>query len=93
MSGNKIVTREVCGAFKNKSKKSVGNTMTDGESLFLHGNKIAEHRDDGVYITVAGWNTPTTRERLNFFSLVRVVKGQLQLDGKDWDGSWTKVFV
>lgn len=59
------VTKSVCEAFINGKKKSAGNTRTDGEALFLHGNKIAERREDGIYATFAGWPTVTTRERLN----------------------------
>lgn len=91
MSGTRKVTTEVCGAFLLGNRKSNSNTMTDGESLFLHGNKIAEHREDGVYITTGGWNTVTTRERLNYFANVNVRKGQLYVNGKPWDGDWIKV--
>lgn len=59
------VTLDVCGAFVNGKGRTVGNTTTDGEALFLHGNKIAEKRDGKVYATLAGWGTVTTRERLN----------------------------
>lgn len=39
---------------------------TDGQSVWLHGNKIAWHNPDNtVSLTLAGWGTPTTRERLN----------------------------
>jgi len=31
----------------------------------LHGNKIAEWRENGLHMSLAGWNTVTTRERLN----------------------------
>jgi hypothetical protein len=44
----------------------MGNTHTDGQSLFLHGNLIAWHIDDEtVAMTLCGWPTVTTRERLN----------------------------
>ena len=34
--------------------------------LYLHGNLIAEYANaKGLRITLAGWPTPTTRERLN----------------------------
>jgi len=91
MAGNRKVTREVCGAFMNKRKKHNDNTHTDGESLFLFGNKIAEHREDGVYITDAGWNSSTTRERLNYFAQVYTRKGQMYLNGQEWDGNWIKL--
>lgn len=91
MAGTRKVTLEVCGAFMARKPKHNNNTHTDGKSLFLFGNKIAEHREDGVYITDAGWNTTTTRERLNYFASVHTRKGQLFLDNKPWDGDWTRV--
>ena len=40
--------------------------MTDGNQVFLHGNRIAwKLNNKKVAITLAGWPTPTTRERLN----------------------------
>ena len=60
------VTKQIAQAFRNHTPRTVGNTHTDGDNVFLHGNKIIERRDDGsVWATLAGWNTPTTRERLN----------------------------
>ena len=62
------VTKQVTTAFMQRTKKSVGNSHTDGETLFLHGNAIARHvGDDGkaIEVSFAGWPTVTTRERLN----------------------------
>ncbi len=57
----KIVT-----AFLNKKSAKGARTHSDGSGMYLHGNKIAWHGDNGeVHATLAGWNTPTTRERLN----------------------------
>lgn len=61
---NKI-TSEIAIAFNDGNYKSVGNTFTDGNSVYLHGNKIVERREDGIYATLAGWNTSVTRERVN----------------------------
>lgn len=60
------ITKTIVSAFLNGAKKSIGNTSTDGKSLFLHGNEIA-YRDDseGIYIANAGWFSKTTKERLN----------------------------
>lgn len=53
--------------------------------LYLHGNLIANFNQiqKGLYFTLAGWNTPTTRERLNgLFEVygltckVRQIKGE-----------------
>ena len=59
------VTKEVCTAFINGERKTVGNTTTDGERLWLHGNLIARKVNGTIEVTMAGWATPTTKERLN----------------------------
>ena len=59
------VTNQIAKAFFNSQSKAIGNTKTDGQSVWLHGNKIAEKTADGLKLTLAGWNTVTTRERLN----------------------------
>jgi len=59
------VTKQVKAAFFAGKSKTVGNTHTDGVSVYLHGNCIIHKREDGIYATLAGWNTPTTRERIN----------------------------
>ena len=61
----RAVTEQIKTAFDNGQKKTVNNTWTDGQAVWLHGNKIVERRDDGVYFCMCGWGTPTTRERIN----------------------------
>lgn len=46
--------------------------------LYLHGNPIAINVDHVLYITAAGWNTLTTRERLNAVTSVFCVAGYVQ---------------
>lgn len=70
----KKITETIANAFAQGAKKSVGNTMTDGNAVFLHGNKIAEWREDGLHMSLAGWNTVTTRERLNGIAQVLGLK-------------------
>jgi hypothetical protein len=43
----------------------ISNTYTDGEKVFLHDNLIAFKRENGLSISLAGWPTVTTRERIN----------------------------
>lgn len=72
------ITEQMSEAFKARTKKSNGNTTTDGTSLFLHGNEIARHTPTpmgGVWITLAGWPSPTTKERLNGLLGVLGLKG------------------
>jgi hypothetical protein len=60
------ITQQVVTAFLNAEPKRLDNTSTDGQALYLHGNKIAERRTDGsIWFTFAGWATRTTSERIN----------------------------
>lgn len=57
---------EIARAFENGQRKTMSNTFTDGQAIFLHGNKIAWRGDDGkVYFNLCGWNTKTTKDRLS----------------------------
>lgn len=80
-------------AFERKQKLSMGNTHTDGEALYLHGNKIAEWREDGLYISNAGWMSNTTKERLNGLRGVSISQKNFTwfLNGREWDGEWIKI--
>lgn len=85
------ITKEIIGAFLNHETRTIGNSHTDGCKLLLHGNEIAVHVKGGFDITTAGWNTPTTRERLNGIPGVSVCvkNGQLYLNGQPWNGDYT----
>jgi hypothetical protein len=92
------ITQEAVNAFYNnrrfnKSNMSVDIT-DDGQTLLkLHGNIIAGINSQGTWITDAGWPTRTTFERLNGLDDVRVntKKGQMYLNGQEWDGSKTYI--
>ena len=86
-------TSKIIDAFVQGQAKKISNTHTDGQSLWLFGNKIAEHREDGLYITNAGWKTMTTKERLNGLPNVSIYqkKKQWYLNWKLWDGKWIRV--
>lgn len=58
------VTQQTVRAFREHRSLRVGNTETDGWEYRLHGNVIAEN-DGAVMVSLRGWNTPTTRDRLN----------------------------
>ena len=77
------ISREIAKAFIKDKKKTVGNTYTEDGKIFLHNNKIAwreENRPD-LYLSnnihlcfsMCGWDTVTTRERLNtlFYGLFK----------------------
>ena len=63
------ITKEVTRAFLNDQKFSKSNSMVvrvDGvTSLLLWGNRIAYKKDGKLFVTMCGYNTVTTRERLN----------------------------
>jgi len=59
-------TKLIVTAFLAGKAASAARTKTNGTTLFLHDNPIAWHEKDGtIAMTLAGWPTPTTRERLN----------------------------
>lgn len=87
------ITRDIVNAFQNSRSLRIDNSRTDGESLWLFNNKIAEIRRDGLWITNAGWKSKTTKERLNGLEEVHIqqVRGNWFLNGRAWDGGWVQV--
>jgi len=66
----------ICRAFLARLPKRAARTYTDGERLYLHGNQIAWWgQDEHLYLTLYGYGTPTTRDRLN--TMLRI----LEIDG------------
>lgn len=73
------ITEEIVTAFLSRQDKTIGNSHAHHDRLaggnisrlYLHGNLIAEmyepdHANERrLRLTLAGWPTPTTRERLN----------------------------
>ena len=93
------VTAQIKKAFEKGESLKVGNTRTDGKSVFLHGNEIVKRDPDGVVMwTLAGWNTPTTRERVNGianagvcqYKFEPVLNGE-EINPSDWFVSNTKL--
>ena len=91
----KKVTEKAIGAFNDSVDFKMGNTEVEAlpnvTILKLHGNKIAYRYNDPertLSITTCGWDTATTRERLNGIDGVSVFtrSGKLYLNGKEWDG-------
>lgn len=59
-------TSKITKAFINRRPARAARTSTDGAALYLHGHKIAWWgHDRSVSMTLAGWPTSTTRDRLN----------------------------
>lgn len=86
-------TEVVAQAFEWRNAKKMGNTSTDGQGYYLHGNKIAEWRDNSLWITNCGWTSNTTKERLNGLNGVHITQKDWQwyLNGKEWDGNWIRI--
>lgn len=77
------VTQQIADAFMARKSKTIGNTHTDGESIWLHGNEIVRRNEsDQIEVSLAGWPTPTTRERLTPFAIIYQRKGEQYLNGK-----------
>lgn len=83
-------------AFMNHRTFTSANTKvkidTDGNAkMFLFDNLIAIHYVGGlVSITNCGWNSVTTKARLNALPMVNIrsIKHVWHLHGKTWDGTW-----
>jgi len=95
----RMITDAIAQAFLKGQRRRIANTSTDGQTIWLHNNAIARKAADGsVEITLAGWPTATTRERLNgLLNAMGINKrvsqrgGEQMLDGKPWDGEWISV--
>ena len=87
------ITQQIVGAFNWHNAAKLGNTESTGDALYLHGNKIAEWRKDGLYITNAGWSSNTTKERLNGLRGVSIYQKNFTwyLNGQEWGGGWINV--
>ena len=63
------ITKDVARAFLNDQTFCKSNSMVtrqDGvTSLLLFGNRIAYKKDGKLFVSMCGYNTVTTRERLN----------------------------
>ena len=88
-----LVDRESVKALFEGKDYTNKNTKVRGDTLYLYNNPIMQIRNDGLYITIGGWNTPTTKRRLNSLPKVSVYnkRKMLHLNGAPWDGSWIRV--
>jgi hypothetical protein len=91
------VTQQIKQAFEQGKARKIDSTRTDGKTVWLHGNAIVKRDADGlVRWSLAGWNTPTTRERVNGIvnagvyqkNFEPMLNGQV-IDSSDWFASNT----
>jgi hypothetical protein len=90
----RVLTKTIKAAFEQGVSKTVGNTRTDGKSVFLFGNEIIRKEMGKVFFSLAGWNTPTTRERISGITGVGVstCKGTAMVNGRVIDDNeWYQV--
>jgi hypothetical protein len=91
------ISQDAAKALHNGMIFNKGNTTVQGVltplgmswEMLLHGNRIALITGEGqLLISTCGWNTQTTRSRLNALKGVNVyvVQGNLFLNGRPWDG-------
>ena len=59
------ITAKIAKAFLAGDSLKIKNTDTDGQSFWLNGNEIARRTANGLEVSLAGWPTVTTRERVN----------------------------
>ena len=58
-------TQKIAEAWWLGSEAKAVRTKTDGVTIWLHDNAIIWRSNKGYHLTLAGWPTVTTRERLN----------------------------
>jgi len=78
------------GLVKKKVHLDYGNVW----KLKLHGNTIATIDEMNMLsISNAGWESNTTKERLNGLPNVRINQKKFQwyLNGNEWNGEWTRI--
>ena len=89
------ITEQSVSAFMNEEKFNKGNmqveVLPNVTVLKLHGNEIAYRYNDPkrtLSTTNCGWNTPTTKERLNALPGVSIQQKNFEwyLNGVLWDG-------
>jgi hypothetical protein len=90
----KKVSEDIASAFLQGKSKKIKNTQTNGDQVYLYGNMIAGHDENGnKFVTLAGWQTVTTRDRINAIleklgANARFVQrnGEAFIDESFWDG-------
>lgn len=95
----RTITSKAITAFRNAKNFRNGNTVvqSDGTTthLLLHGYCIARNGPStGLQVNLCGWNTNTTRDRLNGLPSVRIhtKQGQAYLNGNPIDSNgWFSV--
>lgn len=97
LTNMKIVTQNAVSCFNKGGNATFSNTQVITNNgvtkLYLFGNLIAVKENGVVKVSNAGWESKTTKERLNGLSGVHIQqkKGQWYLNGEEWNGSWKQI--
>ena len=92
------ITRDAVEALRERRPFKRDNTRvrqvnhSDLWEMSLHGHTIALlYIDDSLEICDGGWQSRTTKERLNALPNVSITQKNFEwfLNGSHWDGSWT----
>jgi hypothetical protein len=85
----KEMIQAMAGKGHMQSRNTMVTTQDDLTRVFLHGNEIAtyDHGLNMLTMTLAGWNTVTTRSRLNAIATACNVAGWTQRDFEPFHGS------
>ena len=81
-------------AFYSGRSWHLSTTRVAAGEMYLHGHKIARLVDGVLYICLCGWNTLTTRARLNALDGVNLkqIKGKPYLNGEEISATeWVRV--
>jgi len=84
-------------AFESGKQWKLGNTevINDNGTIYmlLHGNYIAKKQDGKLWVSHAGWQTTTTKARLNSLSGMCIVQKDFTfyLNGVEMLGGWNEV--
>ena len=81
---NKEAVEAFLKGYNFKSSNTEVNVTSHNVGYYLHDNLIALKSGDKIEVSLAGWNTNTTRERLNGIPGVSIhtVRGVPTLNGK-----------
>ncbi len=95
------ITQEAVSKFLSKETFKKSNMAVESAGagcwkLKLHGNTIASIDEFNMLsVSNAGWQSNTTKERLNGLPNVRVHQRNFNwfLNGQAWNGEWTRVGI
>jgi hypothetical protein len=95
----RAITRESVDAFIGNYQFNKSNTRVADRDMYLFGNLIAKRTPEGIFISNAGWESNTTKERLNGIlsrigsDRISQKKGVWYIGKKEFPcGQWVKVF-